>query len=188
VLECSPREMLRRVRLGAVQKLTRDRCGHALPEDDAGLEYLIEMLKPISLGREPHRKMVNAVEVFAPWMPGIDVEQVIGLVMRMPLWERWPNAKLLGESLRLTNAERERLRLWPIAPCDVSKEELAEQRKAKARQRARLYRAKHRTKSRAEYLAQHSISRTKPWEVEGKSRRTWYRERQRQQMAQVPCA
>jgi len=46
----------------------------------------------------------------------------------------------LGQRLRLTNADREKLRLWTIAPCDMSKEDLAEQKKAKARFRMKLYR------------------------------------------------
>ena len=172
------REKIRRVRLGNVRTLIRHRCGHLLPDDDAGLEYLIEMLKIISLGPEPDQKMFNAVEVFAPFMNRTDAEQIILRVNRMPTWMRWPKAKLLGESLRLTNAEREGLRLWAITPCDISEDNLAEQRKAKERARKARYRQrKKENQSRVEYLASHSINRTKPWVAEGISRRTWYRRR-----------
>ena len=42
--------MIRRLRLGDVQKVLRQRYGHTLPDDDAGREDLRELLMPISLG------------------------------------------------------------------------------------------------------------------------------------------
>jgi hypothetical protein len=56
-------EMIRRLRLGDLRKLFRDRYGPILPDDDAGREHLIELLLPISLGYEPDLKMRNAIEV-----------------------------------------------------------------------------------------------------------------------------
>ena len=122
------------MRLGNVRTLIRHRCGHVLPEDDAGYEYLVEMLKIVSLGPDPELRMVNTVETFAPFMSRPDAERIIAHVNRMPVWKRWPKPKLLGENLRLTNVERERLGLWSIGPCDISVEDLAEQRKAKNEQ------------------------------------------------------
>jgi hypothetical protein len=181
------REMIRRVRLGNVRTLIQHRCGHTLPDDDAGQEYLIEMLKIISLGPDPERKMVNVVEVFAPFMNNGDAEKIIVHVKRMLTWERWPKAKILGESLRLTNAERERFGLWAIAPCDISEEDLAEQRKAKERARKARYRQrKKEMQSRAEYLATHSINRTKPWLAEGISKATFYRRKKEREQGNVP--
>ena len=97
--EVSTKEKIRRVRLGDLRTLIRHRCGHSLPDDDAGVEYLVEMLKVISLGPDPQAKMINAVEVFAPFMNRGDAGQLIAHVNRMPIWERWPKAKILGESL-----------------------------------------------------------------------------------------
>ncbi len=59
-------------------------------------------------------------------------------------------------------------------------EDMAEQRKAKARARKARYRRnkKHTKQTRAEYLA-HSISRKKPWLTEGLSRAQWYRREKR---------
>ena len=123
------------VTLGSVRKLIRHRCGPILPEDDAGFEYLVEMLKLISLGSHADRKMHNAVEVFAPFLSSHDAEQIIDNVNRMPVWQRWPKARVLGESLMLTNAEHETLQLRGIHPCDISDEDLAERRKARKRAR-----------------------------------------------------
>ena len=41
--------------------------------------------------------------------------------------------KLCGQRLRLTNEERERLGIRQIAPCDITKEQLMEHRRAKHR-------------------------------------------------------
>jgi hypothetical protein len=179
--EPSTREKIRRVRLGNVRTLIRHRCGLFLPEDDAGHEYLIEMLKIVSLGPDPERRMVNVIETVAPHITGADGERIIRHVNRMSTYDRWPRPHILGESLRLTNAEREGLGLWSITPCDISAEDLAEQRKAKDRARKRRTRQAQGAKLRSQYEGQ-SASRLKPWLAEGISRRTWYR---RKQMAQV---
>ena len=96
--------------------------------------------------------------------------------------------------------EREGLKLHSILPCDMTEEQLAEQRKAKARARMKRYRQSKKTpeqQTRAEYLATHSISRTKPWIAEGMKERTWWRRRKkleaqakepRNHLAEVPCA
>jgi uncharacterized protein YdaT len=42
-------ENLRRQRLGDLRRLIEDRCGPILPDDDAGRDYLRELLLPISL-------------------------------------------------------------------------------------------------------------------------------------------
>src|SRR5262245_48765629 len=174
------KEKIRRVKLGNVVTLVRHRCGPVLPEDDAGEEYLIEMLKIISLGPEPERKMINAVETFAPFLDRAEADRIILNVRRMPTWERWPKATILGESLRVTNAEREHLGLWLIHPCDMSAEDLAEQRKRKERARKARYRRKQSSmQNMADYLATHSISRTKPWEALNVGRATYYRLKKR---------
>jgi hypothetical protein len=60
--------MLRRLRLGNLRKLFRDRYGPIFPDDDAGRADLQELLLPISLGPHADIKMPNAIEVWAPWM------------------------------------------------------------------------------------------------------------------------
>ena len=122
--------------------------------------------------------MANLIELWAPWMSSTEAEALIDSVNRQSTWERKPKGQALGQRLRVTNAEREKLRLWTIAPCDMSKADLAEQKKTKARFRMKLYRQKLREKkgklSRSNYLA-NSLTRVKPWKVEGISRATWYR-------------
>jgi hypothetical protein len=173
-------EIIRRLRLGDLRKLLRSRCGHTLPDDDAGREYLYELLLPISLGpKAATLKMTNAVEVHAPWMGHDEAEQLIDQINRTPIRERKPTGRKIGQRLRVTNEERELWKLWTIAPCDMTGEQLKEHRKAKkrARDRARNRRRRQGLQRRKVYLAANSLSRTKPWEADGISRPTWYRRR-----------
>jgi hypothetical protein len=176
-------EMLRRLRLGNLRKLFRDRYGPVLPNDDAGREDLYELLLPISVGPHADIKMQNAIEVWAPWLPPADVKELVDCINLTPIWNRKPTARQLGKRLRLTNGERERLRLWTIAPYHMNAQELLAQRKAKRRARTRLLRQLRGSKPRAIYEAE-SKSKIKPWEPAGIKRRAWYY-RQAKQKADV---
>jgi hypothetical protein len=180
-------ELLRRLRLGDLRKLFADRCrGRVLPDDDAGREYLRELLLPISLGPNeavkrsraieiwgPTDRMRREIELWAPWLSAEETQEVLDEIALMPPWQRKPMAATLGERLRLTYAERARLGLRTIGPCDMTEAGMALIRKQKRRQRDRLRRGRQ---PRAEYLAA-SLAQTKPWEQEGISRRTWERRR-----------
>src|SRR5829696_403217 len=85
----------------------------------------------------------------------------------------WFRAGWLGEKLQLTAAVRDELKIKTIDACD----ETREQRQERVNARRRLVdreakRAKRARTPRAKYEAD-SLSRTKPWEAEGVSRRTW---------------
>jgi hypothetical protein len=167
-------EIIRRLRLGDLRKLLRDRYGPMLPDDDAGREDLRELLLPISVGPHASLKMPNAIEVWAPWMRPEEATQLIDDINRSPIWQRKPTADQLGERQALMNRQRERLKLWTIAACNMNQEQALEWRKAKDRARKRRRRQLLGSVSRVEYLAKHAISNTKPWEAEGIKRRAWY--------------
>jgi hypothetical protein len=107
-------------------------------------------------------------------MPDAEAEALIQSVELTPPNLRYRTAKDLGRRFNVTNAERERLRLWLIAAVDVNPDEI---RKAKRKERQRLYRQrvarKAGVRSRRAYLSA-SVSKQKPWVAEGISRRTWY--------------
>jgi len=172
----SKTEIMRCLRLGNLRTLLRARCGHTLPDDDAGREYLWELLLPVSLGREAERKLHNIIETWAPWMDVIERFHLIALIERTPAHIRKVKAKTLGERLRVTSEERERLKLWTITPFDMTAKELTDQRKAKKRARDRRRRRDAGSKPRTEYEAA-SVNRAEPWLALGMSRRTWYRRR-----------
>jgi len=169
----SKQEALRRLLIGDIRRLLHQRYGPTLPDDDAGRDDLCLLLGPISLDpKSSVDKMAAQIEIIAPWMPTIEAKELIGSLTNLPLFWRKQPAKEIGERLRLTNAERERLRLWRIAPVDITSEELIEQRKAKDRMRKR----KRSQRSRADYRA-NALTATKPWEAENISRSTWERRR-----------
>jgi hypothetical protein len=107
-----------------------------------------------------------------------EAEAIIDQINLMPIWQRKSTAKMLGERLRVTNGERERLRLWTIAPCDMGQEGMLLWRKMRKRQRMRSLRRLRGKQSRAEYLVNHTTSKEQPWKGLGMSRASWYRLRE----------
>jgi hypothetical protein len=165
-------ETIRRLRLGNLRTLFRNRYGAALPDDDAGREDMRELLLPVSISPNADIKMAKMIEVWAPWMDSAEAQQLIEQINCTPIYHRKPTAERLGLRQQVTNQERERLRIWTIAAHDMTAEERKEQRRAKAAARKRRQRSR---KPRAAYLAG-SIARAKPWEKAGVSRATWYRQ------------
>jgi hypothetical protein len=182
-------EIIRRLRLGDLRKLIADRCrGFVLPDDDAGIEYLRELLLPISIGPYEARsrvrggvalwgpvdRMKQEIARWAPWMGDNRIGALIDEINQMPMWQRKPRARTLGERLSVTYGQREELKLRTIAPCDVSDAAMALIRKRKRRKRDK---ERRQLQSRADYLATHKVSKEQPWIAAGISRRTWYRRR-----------
>jgi hypothetical protein len=164
-------ELLRRLRLGNLCTLFRARYGPVLPNDDAGREDLRELLLPISVGPNAGIKMPKAIELWAPWIDQDEAGLLIDDINQMSLWDRRPSNRVLGDRQRVNNSERERLRLWTIAACDMTPEQALEWRKAKDSARKRKWRLLNGGKPRST-----SISRTRPWLLAGfKCRRTWER-------------
>lgn len=174
-------EMFRRVRLGNIRALLLDRCrGRVLPDDDAGWEYLLDLLAAMSLGRDPRPGMIQASKDWAPWAwEKCKIERAIDDILALPTKQRRITAKALGERLRVTNEERERLSLRTIHPVDMTDEQMAEQKKAKDRARKRRKRAR----TPRDVWEKNSLSKQQPWLAEGISRRTW--ERRRKAVASV---
>jgi hypothetical protein len=190
---------MRRLRLGDLRRLLADRCrGRILPDDDAGREYLLELLLPISLGPNeavkrpgaiqiwgPTDRMRREIELWAPWMSEDDARELRLEINSMPMWQRKPRAMTLGERLRVTYGERARLQLRTIGPCDMTEAAMALMRKQKKRQQDRLRRQLQGQQSRADYLAAHNKSKEQPWLALGISRATWYRQIKQEQASET---
>jgi len=113
-------EILRRLRLGNIKCLLRHRYGPTLPDDDAGREDLFELLLQVSLRiKAPTKVMRNFIQTWAPWMAEAEASEFIQRIERIPPNLRYRTAEHLGHRFNVTNAERERLRLWLIAPVDI---------------------------------------------------------------------
>ena len=91
-------------------------------------------------------------------------------------------ADALAIRLRLTYAERMRLNITTIGACDLDKAGRTRRRKERKRRRDRARAAAKRAArgvvQRTQYLAE-CLSRVRPWEAEGISRRTWERRRRK---------
>ena len=169
-------EIIRRVRLGHLKRLLRQRYGFELPDDDAGREDL-----ELVLCLTGDKNLMNTVEVWAPWMQTIEADRLVARIKNMPPHVRQLPPKTLGQCVRLTNVERERSSPWQIRPCDISDEEFVEQRKAKDRARKRRKRG---SVPLEVYRARRSVNKEKPWIMQGISRAQWYRRRRRKEMRQ----
>jgi hypothetical protein len=170
-------ERVRRLRYAELIRLLRDRWGHTLPNDDAGREDLWELVTNVSLAvAGAYKKMRGVIEVWAPWMDADEAATMIEHVNTLTIYERTPTREQLGERLRVTNDERERLKLWQFKPVDMTEADLVEHRKKVKNERRRARRQAQGAKPRHAYLAK-SLSKQKPWEAEGIARATWYRRR-----------
>ena len=145
-------------------------CGWQFPDDDAGLEDLKILLHHYRFIFA--HKMPQIIKLRAPWA---NAEKVLEEIYTYP--RKWKSERL-GQLLNFTGEEWRRLRIR-IAPVDMSKEErryysgvLSEGKRLKKRRSKGM-------KTRVEYLKANSLSRDKPWEAEGISRRTWERRRKR---------
>jgi hypothetical protein len=173
------------LRVGDLLRLFRDRYGPTLPDDEAGQEDLFELLVAVSVGANGPERMQHHAETMAPWFPQRELDEKIAEINSLPLYMRKIKPRILGDRQSVTNAQRERLGLWTILPCDRTKEQMAEQRKAKKRARDRERRRRQGKRTRAEYLAKHSLSRKQPWKAEGISRASWYRQNRETSVRQV---
>jgi hypothetical protein len=163
-------ETIRRLKLGDLRRLLRIRCGHTLPDDDAGREYLWELLLPISLAAEANLKMTNAVEVHAPWIKPKEATEMMDQIKRLQWYLRVSTPRAMGQRLRVTREEWIKLKLKTILPFDMTDDEIAEFRKAKKRARDQ-----HRRRAAGAKPREQSLNNLKPWVTAGISRRTWFR-------------
>jgi hypothetical protein len=166
-------EKLRCLRHGCFKSLFADRYHtrgyYHFPDDDGGRDDLWLWVESTSLAQcKPREKMRHILDLWAPWMSPEERDAYVEHVWGLDFYQRIKSAKELGERLGVTNAERERLKLWQFKPIDMTDEELAAHRKRKNNERRRT----KRSQTRAEYLASCT---GKPWEAEGISRAKWYR-------------
>jgi hypothetical protein len=170
-------EVLRRLRYGDVLKLIRFRYGANPPDDDAARPDVMELLFLASMAPTGwEEKVRHAIELYAPWMPTDEVESFIQHLSVTPHYQKLRTAEELGRVLNLTNADRERLKLWRIKPVDMTDEELAKQSKDRERNRRTAKRRLAGIPTRETRRVQFESSQ-KPWEALGIHRRTWERRR-----------
>ena len=87
------------------------------------------------------KKVANLIEIYAPWMQPDEAEALIQHLSLIPNYQKLRTAEELGRMLHLTNADRERLKLWRIRPFDMTAEQLAKQTRDRDRGDEEAYRA-----------------------------------------------
>jgi len=116
----------------------------------------------------------------------IDDDVLASVMARVAGWQKVNGShiisgKRLGEILSVTAAERETLRLWAIDAVDEPKADRAARKTAERRawdnERKRRDRETQESYVTRDAYESESLSRTKPWEALGISRRTWERRR-----------
>ena len=113
------------------------------------------------------------------WAPHVTEAEIAAVAKRVSkLKGKRPADDVVGRRLRLSDADRSRLKITAIGAYDVNRKARAARRLAKKRERDRKRSAAKRVAkgavSRQEYLAK-SLSRAQPWLALGISRRTYYR-------------
>ena len=162
------------LRIAELRRLFYARYGRTLPDDDAGRDDLVVMVHHLARRDADPRRIHNWIELHAPWMSAEEANEKVRFVIARPI--KW-RADKLAQRLRLTEAERRRLRICTIGAIDMTKLERKQARRRRQRQRDQNRRRAHGAKPRVEYEAT-SANRTKPWLAAGVSRATWYRRRE----------
>jgi hypothetical protein len=107
---------------------------------------------------------------------GFDAEDAEAVIDEARATPRARKADELAEYLRLDYQTRQALGITMIGAYDADKRERQRRRKERNRQSKERQRRAKGAKPRVEYEAK-SLSKAKPWKVQGISRKTWYKHR-----------
>jgi hypothetical protein len=180
-----------RKRLRELERIISDRHGCVPATDDADL-YLgpvANCFYAIAAGRDRSVSVDGIVKLFwfwcqcQRWAPHVSSDEATEIVRHVHAGSSKLVADdVLGKALRLTYADRDRLKIRAIGCLDADKALRKKLAKARRRERDRLRAAEKRKANgatpRSVYEAS-SLSKTKPWEAEGISRRTYERRRKK---------
>ena len=161
------------LRMHDLAVLFRSRYGHALPDDDAGRDDLEVAINHLACLPHPQAAIARWIDLWAPWITAKEQREVVAPILANPT--RW-KADALAWRLRLTMEQRTMLGITTIGAVDMNKGARTKRRRQRDRDRKTTLRRAKGIKPRKVY-EQQSVSRQKPWEAEGISRRTWYRRR-----------
>jgi hypothetical protein len=172
-----------RMRLRQIERIISDRHGRVPETDDADL-----YLKPvancfyvIAAGRDRSVSVDGIMKLFwfwcRRWAPHVSSDQATAMVRHA----RASSPKLIaddivGKTLRLSYADRRRLKITAIGSFDADKPARTKLARARKKERDRR-RAAERRKANGATPHAASLSQTEPWKKDGVSRRTWERRR-----------
>jgi hypothetical protein len=166
------------LRIHELRRYLSLRYGDVLPDDDAGRQDLTILLNHIAQNRdEPGGRMLAVIQPWAPWMTSAEAEELVAMILKKP---RKYTPGRLGELLRLTEAERELLKITTVRAIDettdagMSDDAMKAKRQREDREVKTAKRRSEGAVTREEYETK-SKTRTEPWKQLNMSRSTYYR-------------
>jgi hypothetical protein len=108
------------LRIAELRRLFLDRYGRTLPDDDAGRDDVMVMAHHLARRHTDPERIHNWIELNAPWMAADESGEIVRQVVARPF--KW-RADKLAARLRLTEADRRRLRIRTIGAVDMTKQE-----------------------------------------------------------------
>lgn len=168
------KKLIARLRMREIERLFVHRYGDRLPNDDAGMEDLLLAANQIAqMDGNAEDHILRWALDWAPWVyDRKDIAPVL-FARGIAANPRRYKADTLASLLNLTMSTRTALGITTIGAVDCNKQQRLELRRERKRTYAEVRRRANGAKPRAQYEAE-SLSRTKPWEVMGMSRSTWY--------------
>lgn len=158
-------------RVRELERLFDDRWGSTLPDDDSGRDDLFVAAHHLAQFGDPHQHIPAWARDRAPWLLEAECSDLIERVIRKP--RKW-RAQRLGDQMRLTPEERDRLEITTFRAAGFTDDDMKAKRAASEKERLLARRRRAGAVDRAEYEA-NSATRTEPWKALGMTRRTWYR-------------
>jgi hypothetical protein len=174
----SDNHFIYRLRVREIERIIQSRWGLIPNTDDAAHTIRLVAQHMRHFAKKPLAGIL--IHWCRRWAPHMPAKIIRGLAWQVQHYPLKYGADTLAKRLNITFEERQSLKLFTIGAIDRDQAQrrlrrAAEDRKRKERRRKEM--RKDRYQTRAEYLA-NSLSKTKPWLLEGISRRTWYRRRQ----------
>lgn len=152
-------------------EIERYACAIGVAETDDFRSFLLAWQWHNPNSRDAVGALVLAAQRMGGAITEAEAELIIDEADTIPKCRK---ADVLAKFLHLSDKMRAELQIRTIGSVDVSKQQRARRRREQKRAQKQINRRRQGVKSRAEYLAANSVSRSQPWKAEGISRRTWY--------------
>jgi hypothetical protein len=162
------------LRIKDIQRLINHRTQHhgrILPNNQHGREIAFAMACHKARRGDAEHRIDVWLGLWCPWMARDEATALLVRTIAKPY--HFDDDKL-GAIVRLTEDEREGLRITSIGAVGVPKAERERRRRERKRLWKKALRRARGAKPRGVYEAE-SLSKSKPWVLLGMSRRTWYR-------------
>jgi hypothetical protein len=168
------------LRIAELGRLFEYRYGATLPEDDSGYDDLTLLAHHFAVVQADVKSSLRKwSQVRAPWLRETAITRIANKVEAKP---RRFRADTIAAKLGVTARERQELDLRTIGAIDQTAAQRLKIRIQRQRQADEDRRRRLGSIPRQEYEAK-SVSRSKPWQVEGISRATWYARQKKSERA-----